>query len=186
MEWQAGHRPSAAVPAAVDEAGRVILTLSLPLERLSVPVVRHLVRATLHEAGASPDDIVVIELAVSEACSNAVQHAGRGDEYQVSLALSPDGCTVRISDEGVGFDAAGEGPAVVDRVQDAETGRGLAIIRALVDQVRVDSRPGGGTVVYLAKHLDFDEGAPAHRLILSVTHPAANEPSRERAAPPPG
>ncbi len=178
MECQAGHRPLAAVPAAGDEAGRVTVSLCLPRVRLSVPVVRHLVRAILHEAGVGTDDIVAVELAVSEASSNAVQHAGRGDQFEVNIAISPVGCAVRISDNGFGFDATGASPGVVDLTKDAETGRGLAIMRALVDHVRVESGLDGGTVVYLAKHLVFDEGAPARRLIVAATHQAAEEPAR--------
>jgi serine/threonine-protein kinase RsbW len=170
MEWQAGHPPFAAVPATADEPGWVTLTLCLPLERLSVPVVRHLIRATLHEAGVSTDDVVALELAVSEACSNAVQHAGRGDQYEVNITLSPGGCAVRVCDNGLGFEAVDGIPDIVDLTTDAEQGRGLAIMRALVDHVRVDSRRGGGTVVSLDKHLDFDEAAPARRLILSAAH----------------
>ena len=49
---------------------------------------------------------------------------------------------------------------------DAEHGRGVALMRALVDQVRLESRPEVGTVVRLVKTLRFDDTVPARRVML--------------------
>ncbi|MEH3077862.1 MAG: ATP-binding protein [Quadrisphaera sp.] len=52
-----------------------------------VPVVRHLATATLTELGVSPDSIDDIALAVTEACSNVVQHAGSGADFEVRVSV---------------------------------------------------------------------------------------------------
>ncbi len=41
-----------------------------------------------------------------------------------------------------------------------ESGRGLAIMRAFVDNVTLDSRPGHGTVVTMRKHINWSSDAP--------------------------
>ena len=41
-----------------------------------------------------------------------------------------------------------------------ESGRGLAIMRACVDDVTLDSSPGHGTVVWLRKRIRWTDDAP--------------------------
>ena len=44
------------------------------------------------------------------------------------------------------------------------TGRGIQLMRGLVDSVRFERRVKGGTVVHLRKELQFDNDAPGRRL----------------------
>ena len=46
------------------------------------------------------------------------------------------------------------GPGIYDN------SRGLAVMRAFVDNVTLDSRPGHGTVVTMRKHISWPENAP--------------------------
>ena len=41
-----------------------------------------------------------------------------------------------------------------------ESGRGLAVMRACVDNVTLDTSPGRGTVVTLRKHIRWSQDAP--------------------------
>jgi serine/threonine-protein kinase RsbW len=41
-----------------------------------------------------------------------------------------------------------------------ESGRGLAVMRAFVDNVTLDSTPDRGTVVTLRKHIRWSQDAP--------------------------
>jgi serine/threonine-protein kinase RsbW len=45
-----------------------------------------------------------------------------------------------------------------------ESGRGLAVMRACVDQVTLDSSPGRGTVVTMRKHIRLPSDAPLRQL----------------------
>ncbi|MGE3509450.1 MAG: two-component regulator propeller domain-containing protein [Vicinamibacterales bacterium] len=78
-----------------------------------------------------------------EAISNAVRH-GQASTIRVSLAFAPGRVTLRVSDDGVGFDA-GHSPDV------AESHWGLSSMRERAEQVggacQIDSRPGHGTTV---------------------------------------
>ena len=164
--------PPAGLPAEqkppISEATRgfrVTLTLQLPRDRLSVPVTRHLVRAALSEVGVVADDVAPVELALTEACANVTTHSGPGDAYDVAVTIDPVNCHIRIIDVGRGFDHHALSPAEMAGV-DAEHGRGVALMHALVDQVRFESRPESGTVVHLVKRLSFDDRVPARRLML--------------------
>ena len=144
---------------------RVALTLRLPRDRFSVPVVRHLTEYALLEVGAHAVDAHDIELALAEACANVLTHAGPGDVYDVEVIIGPYNCVIRVTDVGTGFDTATL-PAMAGH--DAESGRGLGLMHALMDHVRLESEPHGGTVVQLVKSLNFHEDAPARRLMKAA------------------
>ena len=61
-------------------------------------------------------------------------------------------------DLGRGFDAATLQAADDDLVE-AERGRGLGVMRAVVDRVDLTSRPEAGTIVTLEKVLTYSDGA---------------------------
>jgi serine/threonine-protein kinase RsbW len=138
----------------------IAVSLTLPRDAESIPVARHLVRNALAEVGVTEDCTHDVELALSEACTNVLLHAGPGDEYDVRLEIDQQRCELRIIDVGQGFDAAM--PRRADG--EAERGRGLGVMSALVDKVRFVSRPAAGTVVQLQKALDYLDDSFGGRL----------------------
>ena len=134
-------------------------------ETLSVPVMRRVLGDTLRGLGMDEESVYDILLAATEACTNVLTHGGRAaDGYAVVTSLDPVGCQVEVADEGVGVPATsaatpepGPGTPVA---QLPESGRGLAVMRAFVDNVTLDSRPGHGTVVTMRKHISWPEDAP--------------------------
>ena len=48
-------------------------------------------------------------------------------------------------------------------VQLPESGRSLAVVRACVDNVTLDSRPGRGKVVTMRKHIRWSRDAPVRQ-----------------------
>jgi anti-sigma regulatory factor (Ser/Thr protein kinase) len=54
----------------------------------------------------------------------------------------------------------GRRPRASDIAQIPESGRGMAIMRACVDDVSLHSGPGRGTVVQLFKRCEWRDGAP--------------------------
>lgn len=154
---------------AVTRGFRVTLSLQLPRDRLTVPVTRHLIGTAMREVGVLVDDIDAVELAVTEACANVIDHSGPGDVYEVSVTVGPDTCHMRVIDLGHGFDHSALIPTMAGA--NAEHGRGVALMHALVDMVRFESQPESGTIVHLVKKLRFDDSIPARRLMLeSIDH----------------
>lgn len=176
------------VKSAVQPAAAVRFCLVFPCEAISIPVVRHVLGETLRKLGVRDEPICDLLLAVSEACTNVLRHSGPGSGYEVTAAVSADRCVVEILDNGCGFDARrrfdvsrrfgatsrldisrrfepdhGQ-QAVAARpaasvAQIPESGRGLSIMRAFVDDVTLRSRPGCGTVVSLAKRIELRSDA---------------------------
>jgi serine/threonine-protein kinase RsbW len=177
--------------------------LVFPGEALSVPVMRRVLGDTLSRLGMDESCIGDILLAVTEACSNVVRHAGPGRRYEVVAHVGSKRCLLEVVDSGRGLDSPG---AVLGRprirrtarpvarlrrytsspasapsssatlrsritrprqlareralAQLPESGRGLAIMRACVDDVSLQSRPGQGTVVSLQKRIEWRSDAP--------------------------
>jgi serine/threonine-protein kinase RsbW len=134
----------------------VNLTLCLPRDTQTVPLVRHLVGATLQEFHVTAMCRHDVELAVTEACANVLDHSNTDDEYEVKVTVDPAQCVIRVVDTGHGFDFS----TLDEPDPDGERGRGIQLMRALVDNIRFDSEPEAGTIVHLVKQLAFDPGAP--------------------------
>jgi serine/threonine-protein kinase RsbW len=84
-----------------------------------------------------------LKLALTEAASNSVRHA-YGDKdvgvVEISYQLFPDRLVIEVTDEGEGFDPA-EAAGNADEL--SEGGLGIAIIRAIADEVEIGAQPGG-------------------------------------------
>ncbi|MFI7538177.1 ATP-binding protein [Streptosporangium sp. NPDC049376] len=142
------------------------ITLRLPRDAASVPVIRQLLDAALRALGVEPQVREDILLMLSEACSNVIQHAIPSDDYMVSTELFSDRCVIKVIDTGEGFDFSGtRAPSPT-----SEHGRGLLIMRALADDIRFTSRPERGSVVCLEKNLRFVQDAPGLSLLLDEEH----------------
>ena len=137
---------------------RLEIALCLPRDAETVAVVRAIVTDALRRVGVAEDSLDAVRLALSEACTNVIDHSGAEDEYEVRLRVEDARCEIRIIDTGHGFD----GDALVDGSDggDADVasprGRGIAIMRAVIDHVQLDSRPESGTVVHLVTELALD------------------------------
>ena len=132
-------------------------------ETLSVPVMRRVLGDTLRGLGVDEESVYDLLLAATEACTNVLQHSGREVRgYAVVTSLGAVGCQVEVADEGVGgvpHEARRHEPDT-PVTQLPESGRGLAVMRACVDNVTLDSTPGHGTVVTLRKHIRWSQDAP--------------------------
>lgn len=142
---------------------QIKLSLALPRDELSIPVVRHVLGQSMRTLGVDPTCMEDIQLAISEACTNVLDHARADNEYEVSAAIDDTLCVIEICDRGGGgFEADEVGQA--QAAPDAEQGRGIHLMRALVDELAFTTRPPGGTVVRLEKILEWVEGAPGKQL----------------------
>jgi serine/threonine-protein kinase RsbW len=131
-------------------------SLDLPRETLSIPVIRRILGDTLRGIGVTDSCTADILVAISEACTNVVQHADSTSRYEVSVGIEGRQCVLKVVDRGQGFDGGSDESVHPD----SESGRGIKIMKALVDDVSFDSRPESGTVVHLQKRLSWKDESP--------------------------
>ena len=117
------------------------------------PIV-DLVKELARELRATTEDEYDIGLALHEALVNAIKHGCKGKKglkVQVSLCcLDPPGLSIAVRDPGEGFDPASQ-PDPTDRSQLLRPhGRGIFLIRRLMDRVRFDL---GGSRIHMEKRL---------------------------------
>jgi serine/threonine-protein kinase RsbW len=166
--------------------------------------MRRVLGDTLSRLGIDESCVNDLLLAVTEACTNVLRHAGAGRRYELVAHVGSKRVLLEVLDSGRGFDPAvigrrrpglgysvrpvarlrrrptppastapGSPSTLRSRITTSrrlardrtiaelpESGRGLAIMRACVDDVTMRSRPGQGTVVSLAKRIEWRTDAP--------------------------
>ncbi|GAA4501657.1 hypothetical protein GCM10023191_052060 [Actinoallomurus oryzae] len=132
---------------------KVSLVLCLPRDAETVRVTREILDASLATLEVASDIRDDITLALGEACANVIQHADPSDEYEVRVQVTNTRCVVEVVDTGRGFDSALLNQVHADQVATAEHGRGLQIIDALSENLRIESRPLQGAMIRFEKRL---------------------------------
>jgi serine/threonine-protein kinase RsbW len=131
-----------------------VVSLVIPAKAEYIALGRLAVTGLLRPHAVEPEVIADVKLALTEACSNSIRHAyadGRDGEVEIRYELADSSIAVEVSDEGGGFDPA---------FRDADPGRldegglGIAIIRAVTDDLSIGPRSGGaGYCVRFTKNL---------------------------------
>ena len=126
----------------------ISFSVRLPRDARSLPLMRGLLRQALEHLDTPTIEEIV--LALTEACANVVQHAGEHEEYQVDVDITDDTCRISVLDEGHGFDFE---KATVPEGAPLEAGRGLVLMKALVDELQFVRAEDGRHRVELVKKL---------------------------------
>ena len=148
----------------------ITFSLNLPRDEASVPVVRKISREALLGLGIDAGCVSEIEVAVSEACTNVLKHVKATNEaYEVLVEVDERQCDIRVIDTGPGFEHDSQGREHAE--PSAESGRGIYLMRAMVDNIEFTSAPETGTVVKLTKKLALGPDSVLHQLV--ATPPAA-------------
>jgi serine/threonine-protein kinase RsbW len=133
-----------------------------PLERLmdstleSVDSAEELAVGLAERAGVDEDELMKIGMAVRESMVNAVVHGNRYNatkKVRFSVAANSEHFMVRIADEGEGFDYASLPDPLAPENLMRTSGRGIFLIKSLMDDFQVRQLESGGTEVTLVKNL---------------------------------
>jgi len=114
------------------------LALDLPSEPSALRSLRALLRRWLAQADASDVDVHAIVMACSEACTNAIEHAGAAPDETISFEAVLHDSDVDVVVRDRGHWREGRPPN--------DQGRGLELIDALMDDVQLETTPEGTTV----------------------------------------
>jgi serine/threonine-protein kinase RsbW len=129
--------------ASSDGEGRIV-RLSFPARAEYITLCRLALTGISRLHPLSEEVLADLKLALTEAASNSVRHAYTQDGtgvVEVVYELHPDRLVIEVTDEGMGFEPArGRGG---DAEPLSEGGLGIAIIRAIADDVEIGPQPGG-------------------------------------------
>jgi len=121
----------------------VTVRLTIPARAEYITLCRLALTGIARLRELSDELLADLKLALTEAASNSVRHAyGDADVgvVQISYQLFPDRLVIEVVDEGEGFDPV----AAEDNAGElSEGGLGIAIIRAIADEVEIGAQPGG-------------------------------------------
>jgi serine/threonine-protein kinase RsbW len=105
--------------------------------------------------GFEEEDQQQIGMAVRECMVNAVVHGNRYNKNKhvhLEIGDAHGQLSIKIGDEGEGFDLASLPDPTAPENLLRQSGRGLLLIRAFMDHFDLHPRPGGGTEVVLTKN----------------------------------
>src|SRR3954452_20992945 len=126
-------------------------SIELPTQPEALASMRSLLRRWLRHVEGTDQEIAEITTACGEAATNAIEHAGAGGDtpFEVDGRLEGDEVTITVRDFG-----AWRPP------REGDHGRGLSLMKALMDSVDVSPSPEGPTVL-LRRVLNGDENEEA-------------------------
>ena len=130
--------------------------LTIPAKAEYLVLARLVLTGIAMEVSMSEIALADLKLAVTEVCGNAVQHAYEEDPGVVRLVfeVEPEAIEVSVEDEGAGAAFPDLDDDSMFRDGPAESGMGLAIVRAVMDEVAIDEDAAArGTVVRMRKSL---------------------------------
>lgn len=131
--------------------------LTIPAKTDYLVLCRLVLSGIAMQTRMSEIELADLKLAVTEVCGNAVQHAVATEPGVVRVAYRVEAGAIEVSVEDEGSAAGAAFPDVDEAALidgPVESGMGLAIVRAVMDEVVIEagsSRPG--TVVRMTKRL---------------------------------
>ncbi len=108
------------------------------------------------QTGCENDEQYWIVTALREAIANAVRHGNREQpERKVRVDYSIEGrtVTIRVQDEGEGFDPSEIPDPTREENLLRPSGRGIFYMQQFMSRVEFSRAPGGGTTVVMVKEL---------------------------------
>jgi serine/threonine-protein kinase RsbW len=135
--------------------------LTIPSDLRMLALARAFVEAVCQVAGLDEATTNAVVMATDEATNNVMRHAhqGRPDaSLQIQCFFRPDSVEVRVLDEGPPFDLD-----AVPRLDPAELrvgGRGVFLMRTLMDELSCEPRGPRGNTLRMVKHYRRPSGPP--------------------------
>ena len=131
-----------------------MVRLTIPAKAEYITLGRLALTAIARVRPLSEEMLSDLKLALTEACTNSVRHAyreGRAGTVEILYQIEADRLVVEVADDGQGFEPADLGGRGNGDL--SEGGLGIAIIRAVADEVEIDERESGGSRLRFVKFL---------------------------------
>jgi serine/threonine-protein kinase RsbW len=129
---------------------KTIFKKDIPSDPDLMPEVEEFVLEVAEKAGLNEDKHNNIALAVAEAISNSMKHGNKNDKSKrvfIKIAVDDEKMIVTLKDEGKGFDLATiPDPTKPENIL-KDSGRGVHIMRSLLDDLRYNFTPEGTEII---------------------------------------
>jgi len=130
-------------------------TITIPSSQEYLNDVDVFIEGILRGYGADESVIADIAISVSELVNNAICHGNKSSgEKTVKVRIVRNGkeINITITDQGHGFDPDTIEDPLADENLLKEAGRGIFIVRSLMDRVQI-AEDNGGTAVTITKEI---------------------------------
>ncbi len=131
-------------------------SIHIPSSQEYLSDVDSFLEGMLRGYGVMEETIADIAISVTEIVNNSIIHGNRSDlDKEVTVSIERTGPVIEIviGDEGNGFDLTAVQNPVDEENLMREVGRGIFIVRSLMDSVKFEFLPGKGTRVTLSKKI---------------------------------
>ncbi|MDZ7723142.1 MAG: ATP-binding protein [candidate division KSB1 bacterium] len=126
------------------------LKLEIPSDVKEIHRVEEKLEAFCRQQGMNKNQIVNCAIAVTEAVNNAIRHGNKQDPSKkvfIQFSISGNNITIRITDQGNGFDPENLDDPLHPNNLLKENGRGIFIVKQLMDDVRFEFNKTGTTII---------------------------------------
>lgn len=130
--------------------------ITIPSDPALIREVDEFVESRLKERNLSDALIADIAICATEIVNNGINHGNKQDlnkTVTLELRMDDERVVIVVTDQGDSFDPQRVEDPVDPRNLLREVGRGIFIVRHLMDEVDISRVAGGGTVVTLTKKI---------------------------------
>jgi len=126
--------------------------LKIPSNPDQLPLVDEMAQKAAREMGFTKEQSDDVSIAVTEIVNNAIIHGNNADNTKsviLTFKIEEDRLTIVITDEGIGFNPDDiEDPTKPENILKSK-GRGIYIVKQLMDQVYFRIEPKGMTITMI-------------------------------------
>ncbi len=112
------------------------------------------------DLGLDEDAVHWIGVAIRESVINAIKHGNRSDaskhvfvEFETAPAAGASELTIRVRDQGEGFNPEAVADPLAPENLLKSSGRGIFLIRSFMDDVQLQRAPEGGMEIRMTKRV---------------------------------
>ncbi len=126
---------------------------------INVLPVRIAITSFLSQENVHIDEVMDIKTALSEAVTNAVEHAYNDEKGKIDVEIhldNNDNICIKVQDFGKGIEDVSLAliPTYTSKPESEHAGVGFNIMESLVDELVVDSKLNNGTIITMIKKIN--------------------------------
>ena len=130
------------------------IRLTIPSRLQELKRIEHLSKEVAGKMGLSEDQHDNLSIAITEAVGNAIVHGNKKDptkEVRIHIKVRKDRVHISVRDQGKGFNPDKLSDPLDPQNLMKESGRGIFILKTLMDEVSFSFSPEGATVEFVMR-----------------------------------